>query len=263
MRTLAPLPSTTLSEVMSQTTTTSRRLLNRRSRNPQTRTGPGMTSSTMTSPSALRSLHHCSHQEREDDASRRRVSRRQSVMIRTGRPVVCSFDSQETQRHNSEKEQIRILLERPREQILADCQAGDSKTRVPGRWRQKKYSKLNEMIESQRRDIYRAHQGDERLRRDQQHEQLLAQNRDLREAREKSLSEMEEWKQFQVSTFDTILRRKLVEGSRHYPWTHKQDSGWNHLYEWFERFPRCWISTQWTIPRCQSTSVFFFHTSSR
>ena len=48
---------------------------------------------------------------------------------RTGRPVVCSpFDSQvssvqETQRHSSESEQITFLLERQREQILADCQA--------------------------------------------------------------------------------------------------------------------------------------------
>ena len=43
------------------------------------------------------------------------------------------------------------------------------------------FKKLNEMIESQRGEIYRAHQGDERLRRDQQllHEQLLAQNRDI------------------------------------------------------------------------------------
>ena len=40
---------------------------------------------------------------------------------------------------------------------------------------------------------------------------LLAQNRDLREAHEKSLSEMEELKRFQGSTFDTIARRKLVE----------------------------------------------------
>ena len=69
------------------------------------------------------------------------------------------------------------------------------------------------MIESQRGEIYRAHQGDERLRRDQQllHEQLLSQNRDLREAHEKSLNEMEELKRFQGSTFDTISRRKLVE----------------------------------------------------
>ena len=73
--------------------------------------------------------------------------------------------------------------------------------------------KLNEMIESQKEEICPAHQGDERLRRDHQllHEQLLKQNRDLREAHEKSLNEMEELKRFQGSTFDTIARRKLVE----------------------------------------------------
>ena len=44
---------------------------------------------------------------------------------RTFRPVVCRLISsvQETQRHNSENEQIRTLLERQREQILADYQA--------------------------------------------------------------------------------------------------------------------------------------------
>ena len=69
------------------------------------------------------------------------------------------------------------------------------------------------MIESQKGEIYRARQGDERLRRDQQllHEQLLEQNWDLREAHEKSLNEMEEMKRFQGSTFDTNARRKLVE----------------------------------------------------
>ena len=61
--------------------------------------------------------------------------------------------------------------------------------------------------------FYRAHQGDERLRRDHQllHEQLLKQNRDLREAHEKSLNEMEELKRFQGSTFDTKSRRRLFE----------------------------------------------------
>ena len=62
-------------------------------------------------------------------------------------------------------------------------------------------------------EIKSAHQGDEQLRRDQQllDEQLLKQNRDLREAHEKSLNEMEELKKFQSSTFDTIARRRLVE----------------------------------------------------
>ena len=73
--------------------------------------------------------------------------------------------------------------------------------------------KLNEMIESQGGEIYRVHQGDEQLRRDQQllHEQLLEQNRDLREAHEQSLNEMLELKRFQGSTFDTVSKRNLVE----------------------------------------------------
>ena len=77
----------------------------------------------------------------------------------------------------------------------------------------RKIQKLNEMIESQRGESYRAHQGDEPLRRDQPllQEHLLEQNQDLREAHEKSLNEMEELKGFQGFTFDTISRRKLVE----------------------------------------------------
>ena len=57
---------------------------------------------------------------------------------------------------------------------------------------------MNEVIESQRGEIYRAHQGDEQHRRDQQllHEQLLEQNRELREVHVKSLNEMEELKGF-------------------------------------------------------------------
>ena len=77
-------------------------------------------------------------QERGDDASRRRAyhshdeglssSQSSSVGHRTGRPVVEQFDSlisnvRENPRRSSESEQIRILLERQREQILADYQA--------------------------------------------------------------------------------------------------------------------------------------------
>ena len=83
----------------------------------------------------------------------------------------------------------RILLERQREQILADCQGEIQKHDVQADCDRRSIQKLNEVIESQRGEIYCAHQGDEQHRRDQQllHEQLLKQNRDLREAREKSL----------------------------------------------------------------------------
>ena len=137
---------------------------------------------------------------------------------RTGRPVVCSLGSQvssvqETQRHSSESEQIRTLLKRQREQILAGCQAEIRKHEFHADYDRRSVQKLNEMIESQRGEICRAHQGDERRRQDHKllHEQLLKQNWDLREAHEKSLSEMEELKRFQGSTFDTIAWRKLVE----------------------------------------------------
>ena len=39
----------------------------------------------------------------------------------------------------------------------------------------------------------------------------MEQNRELREAHEKNLNEMEELKRFQGSTFDTISRRRLIE----------------------------------------------------
>ena len=72
---------------------------------------------------------------------------------------------------------------------------------------------MNGVIESQRCEINRALQGDEQFRRDQQllHVQLLEQNRELRDAHEKSLNEMEELKRFQGSRFDEFSRRRLIE----------------------------------------------------
>ena len=97
-------------------------------------------------------------QEREDEASRRQAyhsldksllsSLSSSVgLVRTGRPVSDEFGSlisnvRENPRRDSGNEQIRILLQRLREQILADCTAEIRKTRIPDRLRQKKYSKV-------------------------------------------------------------------------------------------------------------------------
>ena len=163
-------------------------------------------------------------QEREDPASRRQVyhSPDESMLtsqlssvghVRTGRPVFDEFGSLISNVRENPREQIRILLERQREQILADCRAEIQKHEFQADYDRRHIQKLNEVIESQRGEIYRAHQGDEQHRRDQQllHEQLLEQNRDLREAHEESLDEMEELKKFQGSTFATIARRRLIE----------------------------------------------------
>ena len=135
---------------------------------------------------------------------------------RTRQPVVNRDKSHESgyeiQRQNSENEQIRTLLDRQREQILADCQAEIRKHEFQADYDRRSIKNLSETIESQQEELHRA-QAEERHRRDQQllHEQLLKQNWDLREAHEKSLKEMKELKMFQSSTFDTIARRRLVE----------------------------------------------------
>ena len=72
--------------------------------------------------------------------------------------------------------------------------------------------KLSDIIESQQEELHCA-RAEELQRRDQQllHAQLSQQNSELREAHNKSLTEMEELRKFQSSTFDTVARRRLVE----------------------------------------------------
>ena len=149
-------------------------------------------------------------QEREDPAGRRQAYHSpdesllssQSLSVGHVRMVrlVNEFGSlsssvRENPCRNSENEQIRILLGRQKEQILADCRVEIQKHEFQADYDRKSIQKLNGVIESQRGEIDRALEGDEQLRRDQQlffHEQLLEQNRELREAQVKSPNEMEE-----------------------------------------------------------------------
>ena len=114
---------------------------------------------------------------------------------RTGKPVVCRDMShercQEIHRQNSEIEQIGTLLDRQREQILADCQAEIRKHELQADYDRRSIQKLNETIESQKEETHRA-KASERRRQDHQllHEQVLKQNWHLREAHEKSLNEI-------------------------------------------------------------------------
>ena len=116
-------------------------------------------------------------QDREDAASRGQayhspdegLSSSQSSSVghdRTGRLVADQFDSlisnvRENPRRGSENERIRILLERQKEQILADCRAEIQKHEFQADCDRRSIQKLNEVIESQRGEIYRALAGDE------------------------------------------------------------------------------------------------------
>ena len=72
---------------------------------------------------------------------------------------------------------------------------------------------MNGNIESQRREIDHTLAGNEQLRRDPQllHEQILEQNRDLREAHITSLHEMEELKRVQELRIDEFWTGRLIK----------------------------------------------------
>ena len=155
---------------------------------------------------------HVYHSQREGlsvGQSSSSVSERTVISVgeRTGRPVRPSG-----QELNVGNAQIRTLLDRQKEQILAECQAEIKKHEFQAGYDRRSVQKLSEIIESQQEELHCA-RAEELQRRDQQllHEQLLQQNSELREAHNKSLNEMEELKKFQSSTFDTVARRRLVE----------------------------------------------------
>ena len=197
MRSLALWSTTPLSQVMSptsSTTTTSQRPLKISSQE----------SSSDTRPSYLHAIGRALSsplftQERQEPAGRRQAyhSLEESLLssqslsvghVITERPVneLSSLSSsvREKPSRDSENEQIRILLERLQEQILADCRAEIQKHEFQADYDRRSIQKLNGIIGSQRGEINRALAGDEQLRRDQQllHEQWLEQNRELREA---------------------------------------------------------------------------------
>ena len=107
------------------------------------------------------------------------------VVERTGRFVATSG-----QELNFDHAQIRNLLDRQKEQILAECQT-----------------------EINRHEL----QGEELQQRDQQllHAQLLQQDCDCREVHENGLKEVEELKKFHRSTVDAC-KTKISRGPGHF-----------------------------------------------
>ena len=120
---------------------------------------------------------------------------------RAGRPAEQS----------SQEAQIRTLLDKQKEQILAERQARINRHEFQAAYDRRSLLKLRQIIASQREELHCA-RAEEVQQRDQQLQgQLLQQNLELREAHQRSHQEMEDLKKFQSSTFDTIARRRLVE----------------------------------------------------
>ena len=150
---------------------------------------------------------HAYHSLREDLS----VSLSSSSMSdRSGRPVGDRTGRPVEQRNK--EAQIRTLLDKHKEQILAECQARINRHEFQAAYDRRSLLNLKEIVESQQEELHCA-RAEEVQQWDQQllQGQLLQQNLELREAHQRSLNEMEEVRKFQSSTFDTIARRKLVE----------------------------------------------------
>ena len=134
---------------------------------------------------ALEMMLYNAHREHVYHSQREGLSVGQSsssVSERTVRPVV-----ERGQELNTEHAQIWTLLDRQREQILADCQTEIKKHEFQANYDRRRKQKLSETIESQQEELHHA-QAEELQRRDQQllHAQLLQQTWELRGAHDKS-----------------------------------------------------------------------------
>ena len=176
-----------------------------------------MTRRLVTTPSAERSLHHCSLRSEKNQRAVAYHSLEESLLpaqslsvchARTGRPVhePCSLSSsvRENPSRDLENEQIRILPERQKEQILADFMRAEiRKHEFQADSVRRSIQELNGIIESQRREIDHTLACDEQLRRNQQllHEQLSEQNPGSSwSSYEKSQWDERNWSHFGSST---------------------------------------------------------------
>ena len=139
----------------------------------------------------LREAHrvHVYHSQREGlsvgQSSSVSERTRRLVGERTERPVRSIG-----QELNVANAQIRTLLDRQKEQILAECQAEIKKHEFQADYDRRSVRKLGEIIESQQEELHCV-QAEELQRRDQQllYERLSQQNSELLEAHHKSLNE--------------------------------------------------------------------------
>ena len=162
----------------------------------------------------LREAHrvHSHHSPREDLS----VSLSSSVSDRTGRLVGDRAGRPAEQ--SSQEAQIRTLLDKQKERILAECQAEINKHEFQAACDRRSLRKLGEIVESQQEELYCA-RAEEVQRRDQQllQGQSKQQNLEIREAHQKSLSEMEEFKEVSEFHLRHYCKTKIGRRSRYCP----------------------------------------------
>ena len=126
-----------------------------------------------------------------------------------------------------ENERIRILLERQKEQILAEVRTEIQKNDFQADSDRRSIQGLNGIIDSQRMEIDHIVTGCEQSRPDQLllQEELSEQKRDLREIRIRNMRDMEELQKSHALKVEELSRRRLIENQDTIDETHGQNSG--------------------------------------
>ena len=165
-------------------------------------------------------------QEREEPANLRQTyhSHEESLLpaqsfytrTSTGRPVYESSSNLSQKRKSSrdlENERIRILLERQKEQILADVRSDIQKHELQAESDKRSIQELTGIRDSQRMEIDHTITGCDQSRRDQLllQEELSEQNRALSETRIRNVRDMEKLQKSHVLKVKELSRRKLTE----------------------------------------------------
>ena len=121
--------------------------------------------------------------------------------------------SKQVKNKNSEHVQIRTLLDRQREQILADCQAEIRRHKFQANYDRRSVQKLSETIESLSRKNFIAFKQKNFNDKINNYptNRYWSKTAFYVKPHQRSLKEMEELKKFQSSTFDTIARRKFID----------------------------------------------------
>ena len=174
-----------------------------------------------TSTPGIRWLHHCTFRsEKQVRACCKFITHKEQACfhahsqfsVSTGRPVIWM-----SQKRKSDQEldncQFRLILERDREQLLAEAKSEISRHEYWADLAEKNICELKRQIDSQAVEIGHTRTGYEQSRREQAllHEELADRERALLDSRVRSIQKLEELKRDQEFRLEEFSVRKLVE----------------------------------------------------
>ena len=199
------------------------------------------------------------HREQSHHSQRKDLSvslSSSSVSDRTGRPVRDRAGRPAEQR--SQQAQIRTLLDKQKQQNLAECQVRIKRHEFQAAYDRRSWLNLGEIVEAQQELHYTRAEEVQKTRSPASSRSVIAANFGITSSSPEKSHWIGRVKEVSVFHLRHHCKTKVSRGSGHYFGTLWQSTGfakWNKLYEWFKGVSGCWINSQWKFPRYQSTSV--------